>query len=97
MGLCAHQLVIRREAPITGTCRWLGGAGLGINEEREEPPRWRLPALASRGRRSTAAVATSPGDSLRPAGRSGPGTYQMTAFVLGREAFGVHPPRQLGS
>ena len=100
MGLCAHQLVVWPEAPITGTCRRLGGPGLGINEEREEPPRWRLPTLASRGRRNfpgcTAAVATSPGDSPRPAGRSGPSTYQMTAFVLGHEAFGVYFPQASG-
>ena len=71
-----------------------------FKEEREAPPQWHLPALASRGRSSfpgcTAAVATSPGDSPRPAGRSGPSTYQMTAFVLGRVAFGVHFPQTPG-
>ena len=35
---------------------------------------------------SLAPPPTSPKDSPRPAGRSGPGTYQITAFALGRRA-----------
>lgn len=91
MGLCAHQLVVWPKAPVTAPAGGWAGQAWSFIEEREAPPQWRLPALASRGRRSfpgcTAAVATSPGDAPRPAGRSGPSTYQMTAFVLGCVAF----------
>ena len=39
--------------------------------------------LCPRGEPQPRLTPTSPGDSPRPAGRSGPGAYQITAFALG--------------
>ena len=79
--------------PALAPAGCLVGPGLGTDDPRCQPPasvvftQLKVPqyvcpqCLCLQGELQP--PPTSPGDSSRPAGRSGPGSYQITAFALG--------------